>query len=208
MTAREAPEAPERARLSGAERRQRILDVALERFGVGGYGAASMVEIAAAAGVTKPVVYQHFVSKRALFLEVLTDCGQRMVAAIEKATADASTPREQVASGFDAFVQFFADHPPAFRVLFSEANRADDEFAAEVARVERVMADRIASLLTIDDLGDAGRRLVAHGIIGLAEGAVRFWMESETPDPPGSLDAGRVADLLTTVTWAGLRGER
>lgn len=201
-------EPPERARLSGAERRQQILDVALELFGVGGYDAASMADIAAAAGVTKPVVYQHFVSKRALFLEVLTDYGQRMVAAIEKATADASSPREQVASGFEAFVRFFADHPPAFRVLFSEASRADAEFAAEVERVEHVVADRIASLLTIDDLADADRRLVAHGIIGMAEGAVRYWMECEPVPAPGALDAERVAAMLTTVTWAGLRGER
>lgn len=201
-------EPPERSRLSGAERRQQILDVALELFGVGGYDAASMADIAAAAGVTKPVVYQHFVSKRALFLEVLTDYGQRMVAAIEKATADASSPRDQVASGFEAFVQFFADHPPAFRVLFSEASRADAEFAAEVERVERVVADRIASLLTIDDLADADRRLVAHGIIGMAEGAVRFWMECDAAPAPGALDAERVAAMLTTVTWAGLRGER
>ncbi len=201
------------SRLTGVERRQQILDVSLELFGVGGYDAASMADIAAAAGVTKPVVYQHFVSKRALFLEVLTDYGQRMVAAIEKATADASNPRDQVASGFEAFVRFFADHPPAFRVLFSEASRADPEFATEVAHVEHVVADRIASLLTIDDLDDADRRLVAHGIIGLAEGAVRFWMEDDAADSPdastvGRLDAERVATMLTTVTWAGLRGER
>lgn len=191
------------ARLSGPERRQQILDRALEAFGVGGYDAASMSTIAAAAGITKPVVYQHFLSKRALFLEVLSDCGQGMVDAVEKATAEATGPREQVACGFAAFVGYFRDRPEAFRVLFSEANRSDPEFAAEVHRVEMAVADRIAALITDGDLSSEDRRVVAHGIVGMAERACRYWMDEAT-----SLDADRLADLLTRLTWAGMRGHR
>ena len=160
--------------------------MALELFGVGGYDAASMADIAAAAGVTKPVVYQHFVSKRALFLEVLTDYGQRMVAAIEKATADAS---RALANRSRRGSRPSSGSSPTILLRFASCSARPAapivEFAAEVARVENVVADRIAAL-TIDALADADRRLVAHGIIGLAEGAVRYWMPARRGYSPNT----------------------
>lgn len=188
-------------RLPGPERRQQLLDVALETFGRGGYAEASMAEIAAAAGITKPVVYQHFVSKRALFLEVLRECGRRMVSQIEKATSQSSNPRELVEHGFRGFISFFETHPETFRILFSDANRSDPEFAAEVHRVELVVAERIASLIEIPNLSEDDRRLLAVGIVGLGESAVRLWISGES-----GLSSERVVDLLAELTWAGLRG--
>ena len=58
-------------RLSRPRRRQRILDAAVEAFAARGYEAASMSEIAASAGITKPVLYDHFASKRDLFVELM-----------------------------------------------------------------------------------------------------------------------------------------
>lgn len=188
-------------RLPGPERRQQLLDVALDVFGVGGYAEASMSEIARTAGITKPVVYQHFVSKRALFLEVLGECGQRLETAIEKATADAEGPRETVENGFNAFMEFFRENPAMFRTMFSDANRSDPEFAAEVHRIEMVVAERIAALIDIEGMSPSDRRLLAHGIVGLAEAACRHWMDNDT-----GLEAERVAELLASFTWTGLRG--
>ncbi|MEM7285382.1 MAG: TetR/AcrR family transcriptional regulator [Actinomycetota bacterium] len=188
-------------RLPGPERRQQLLDVALETFGRGGYAEASMADIASAAGITKPVVYQHFASKRALFLEVLRECGRRMERQIEMATSHADTPRQLVEHGFQGFISFFESHPETFRILFSDANRSDPEFAKEVNRVEMVVAERIASLIDIPNLSEADRRLLAVGIVGQAESAVRLWMSGET-----GLTADRVAALLAELTWAGLRG--
>lgn len=162
-----------------------------------------MAEIARAAGITKPVVYQHFVSKRELFLEVLDECGRRLEDAIDKATANAEGPREQVEQGYGAFVQFFSDNPAMFRTMFSDANRSDAEFASEVHRIEMVVAERIAALITIDGLSENDRRLLAHGIVGLAEGACRHWM-----DGTSGLEPERVGQLLAELTWAGLRGTR
>ncbi len=188
-------------RLPGPERRQQLLGVAMETFGRGGYAQASMAEIAAAAGITKPVVYQHFPSKRALFLEVLRECGHSLELQIEKSTAAASSPRELVEHGFQGFISFFEEHPETFRILFSDANRSDPEFAEEVHRVELVVAERIASLIDIPNLTDAERRLLAVGIVGLGESAARLWMSGES-----GLSADRVAALLAELTWAGLRG--
>lgn len=188
-------------RLPGPERRQQLLEVAAEIFGRGGYDQASMADIAAAAGITKPVVYQHFPSKRALFLEVLGECGRRMEAQIDKATADANGPREQVERGFAGFVGFFEEHPAMFRVLFSDANRSDPEFAAELARTELVVAERIAALIDIETLSTDERRLLAVGIVGIGEAACRHWMSGDS-----GLTAQRTAALLANLTWTGLRG--
>lgn len=189
-------------RLPAAERRQQLLDVAVELFGVGGYTEASVADIAAAAGVTKPVVYQHFDSKRALFLEVLNECSERMQAQIGKATAEATTPREQVEQGFGSMVRYFHANPTAFRILFSDANRADVEFAAAVHRVEMVVAEHIADLIAIDDLPFEERQILAHGVLGMTEGILRHWID----DAVDTVDVDRVADLLVSLAWSGLRG--
>lgn len=195
--------APPRAggRLPGPERRKQLLDVALDVFGVGGYSEASMSDIAAAAGVTKPVVYQHFPSKRALFLEVLDECGRSMQTAVEKATSNAGSGREQVEQGFRAFVGFFEERPAAFRVLFSDVSRSDPEFAAKGRAVELAVAERITDLITVENLSAPERSVLAHGIVGLAEGACRHWMDHET-----AIDTERVSRLLANLAWSGLRG--
>ena len=75
------------SRLSAPARREQILDVALEVLGRAGYHGASMNDIAEAAGVTKPLLYQHFDSKRALYLELVGSVSDTMLEAIGKAVA-------------------------------------------------------------------------------------------------------------------------
>ena len=96
-------------RLPAVQRRRQLLDVSLDVFAQRGFHAASMAEVAEAAGVTKPVLYQHFGSKRELYLELLDDVGQRLLEEVQKATAAAGGPRQQVAAGFAAYFRFVAD---------------------------------------------------------------------------------------------------
>jgi len=187
-------------RLPAAERRQQLIDTAVTVFAERGLHGASMEDIADAAGVTKPVLYQHFASKRALFLELLDDVGKQLLAAITAATAIATTPRQQVESGLTAYFQFVADHHSSFELLFGDGSRRDEELAAAVERVEAVIADFIAALINAD-IDDDHRLLLAHAIVGLAEGASRRWVAAGTTEP-ANVAAARVADLA----WAGLRG--
>jgi AcrR family transcriptional regulator len=83
-------------RLSADRRRRQLLDVARDVFARRGFHATSMDDVAAAAGVTKPVLYQHFPSKRALFVELLDDVGHRLIHALGAATSAAHTGRERV----------------------------------------------------------------------------------------------------------------
>ncbi|MBA2280158.1 MAG: TetR/AcrR family transcriptional regulator [Actinomycetota bacterium] len=190
-------------RLPAARRRKQLLAVALEVFAGRGFHPTSMNDVAEAAGVTKPVLYQHFSSKRELYLELLEDVGGQLRDAIGKATSEATTPREQVERGFGAYFRFVAEHQAAFQVLFGGGTRRDEEFSAHVNRVEEMIADTIAGLIDIEGLDADARRLLAHGIVGLAEGTCRHWLRSAPPSDPDVL-AAQVSEL----TWAGLRGIR
>jgi AcrR family transcriptional regulator len=144
---------PASPRLPAARRRRQLLEVALEVFADRGFHVASMNHVAEAAGVTKPVLYQHFRSKRDLYREVLTDVGQQLLDEISKATAAAASPREQVELGFEAYFRFVHRSPAAFRVLFGGGTRRDEEFAAQVAQVEAAVAQEIAALIDVEGLG-------------------------------------------------------
>ncbi len=190
-------------RLPAARRRKQLLDVALRVFADRGFHPTSMNDLAEAAGVTKPVLYQHFGSKRELYLELLEEVGDRLRDAIGKATSEAASPREQVQRGFAAYFRFVADNEAAFQVLFGGGTRRDEEFAAHALRVEESIADGIASRIDVVGLDDVTRRLLAHAIVGLAEGASRHWLRHQHGADPEEL-AATVADLA----WAGLRGVR
>jgi AcrR family transcriptional regulator len=190
-------------RLPAAERRQQLLDVALECFSKQGFRGTSMTDIAEGAGVTKPVLYQHFGSKRELFLELLRDLGGRLRAAIGRATAGAAGPRQQVENGMRAYFVWVEEHRAGFEILFAGDRRHDREFVAEAAKVESDIADAIASLIVVEGLDEDRRRLLAYGIVGLSETTCRYWLREELDLTPDDL-ARQVADLA----WAGLRGLR
>lgn len=186
-------------RLPAAERRQQLVETALDLFANRGLHGVSMDDIAEAAGVTKPVLYQHFASKRALFMELLDEVGHAMLDAIAAATNAATTPREQVEAGLGAYFRFVADHHNSFVLLFGDGSRRDEEFATAVDSVESVMAEFIAPLIDVA-LDAEHRLLLAHAVIGLAEGASRRWVATGAKETPEEA-ARRVAALA----WAGLR---
>src|SRR3954453_14044635 len=137
-------------RLPAAARREQLLAVALEVFAREGFHGTSMNEVAEAAGVTKPVLYQHFRSKRELFLALLDDVGAGLRNAIGKAAVEAGTPRAQVEKGFAAFFTWMANDRDAFLLLFGGGLRRDEEFAEAVRGVEAAIADAIAPLIQAD----------------------------------------------------------
>ncbi len=192
------------SRLPAAQRRRQLLDVALGEFARDGFRGTTMDRIADAAGVTKPVLYQHFPSKRDLFLELLADFGSRLSDTIVNAAATAGSPHAQVARGFSAYFAFVDQHRDAFYVLFGGGTKLDPEFASIVQGFEDDMAETIAELIVIDGLPDAHRQLLAHGIVGIAEVTSRNWLRSA--DQIGHLQSEVLAEQIATLAWAGLRG--
>src|SRR5262245_66644059 len=112
-------------RMPADQRRQQLFDVARDRFGAQGFHATSMDEIAEAAGVTKPVLYQHFPSKRALYVELLEETGRQLLTTLADATSRAASGRERVENGFQAYFAFAVNNQAAFRLLLGTSLRSD-----------------------------------------------------------------------------------
>lgn len=194
-------------RLSADERRRQLFDVALSLFADRGYESTTMEEIAEAAGVTKPLVYQHFASKRALYLEVVDTVAEDLLSAIGFATAAAPSPRAQVEDGFAAYFRLVVTHETAFRLLYARSSPADVEVSNALRRVEDAIAEAIDPLIAAG-LAPEHRRFLAYAVVGMAEGACRHWIETR-PARHHALDgvdeAQRLARRLADLAWAGLR---
>ena len=191
------------ARLPAAERRRQLLQVALETFAAKGFHDTSMNEVADNAGVTKPVLYQHFKSKQALYRELVDELGAQLEQEVFAAVSNATGPRQQVEEGFRAYFRWATAQGPAFRVLFSERNRADPALAEAVDRVEAVVADRVAELIDIEGLSESERQVLAFGVVGIAESTSRRWLGLGLG---AGTDAEAFANQVARLAWSGLRG--
>ncbi|MGI9595692.1 MAG: TetR/AcrR family transcriptional regulator [Acidimicrobiales bacterium] len=191
-----------KGRLPGPQRRRQILSVARAVLAQNGYHGTTMSDIAEAAGVTKPVLYQHFASKRELYRTVLEDIGARLEASVVEAASAASSPRTRAEAGIRAYAKFVEEDEDGFELLFNGTNRQDDEWSTIIEAVERSLAQAVASMIDVPAISGQRRQILAHGIIGLAESMMRFARADD--DLVYSHD--ELVRDLTELTWSGLRG--
>jgi AcrR family transcriptional regulator len=190
-------------RLPAEQRRRQLLDVACGVFAERGFHATSMDDVASAAGVTKPVLYQHFPSKRALFVELLDDVGHQLLGELAIATGAATSGRERVEAGFTAYFRFVTGNEAAFRLLFGAAVRNDAEFTEIVERILDETAIAITQLIDIPGTAEH-RRVLAHALIGVAEATSR----DALTDDGSALEPAVLAQWVSELAWFGLRGVR
>ena len=160
-----------------------------------------MNDVAEAAGVTKPVLYQHFESKRELYQALLDDVGHRHASrAIRRPPPTPRTAASRTERGFRAYFRWVAEDRDAFLLLFGGGSRRDQEFAEAVRRVtDGRRADAIAPLIDAD-IDDEHRLTLAHALVGLAEGASRRLVERGE-----EFDPDEIARQVSDLAWAGLR---
>ncbi len=175
--------------------------MATDVFAIEGFHESSMNCIASAAGVTKPVLYQHFESKRDLYRAVLCEIGADLHDTVAKATAEAGGPRQQIEAGFGAYFGWVAENSNAFHVLFGNDTRRDPEFADEARRVESSIAEIVAHHITVESLPPDHRLVLGNAIVGMAESACRYWLANDV-----AVDAPTLAADISRLAWAGLRG--
>jgi AcrR family transcriptional regulator len=186
-------------RLRAAERRAQLLGVARRLFARDGYRGASMESIAEAAGVTKPVLYQHFSSKRALYSALLANDLGRLTDELESGFSQAEGNEERLRRGFRVYLDFVDRHEDAFRLLFTEALGFDADFQRQVTEFRRWVAGRVARIIAAEaGLAVPRARALASAIVGMAEGAAGWWLDERRP-----LDAGELADELAGLAWKG-----
>jgi AcrR family transcriptional regulator len=191
-------------RLPADQRRVQLLDVARTRFSEQGFHATSMDEIAEAAGVTKPVLYQHFPSKRALYVELLEETGRQLLSLLAEATGRAATGRERVELGFRAYFRFAVGDRASFRLLFGTSIRNDPEFARIVEEILQAVAETVSTLIEIPTTDNNQRMILATALIGMAESVSRRALQ----DPEHEVDGEQLAHWIAEFAWFGLRGVR
>jgi len=129
-----------RRRLPGHERRALILDAALRAFATHGYDGAAMDQIAAGAGISKAVVYDHVASKRDLYTQLLHAIRDEIEQLVEEALrAPGVTGEERVHGAIDAIYRYVEEHPEASRLLVLELQGAD------VSAIGRELDERLTS---------------------------------------------------------------
>jgi AcrR family transcriptional regulator len=157
-----------------------LLDVALENFARSGLEATTMDDIARGAGVTKPLLYQHFKSKRALFLELLDDVVVRIIDALTTAAELTPGPRQQVEAVCAAYFHFVVHNESAMRLLLDGTLSYDIELAEAMRRVDDTIATAVRPLIRAD-IDPDHQRVLAAGVIGMAKGVTSDWLNSR-PD--------------------------
>ncbi|MDX2379491.1 MAG: TetR/AcrR family transcriptional regulator [Acidimicrobiia bacterium] len=186
-------------RLPASARREQILAVALVVFARSGFHGASMNDVAEAAGVTKPVLYQHFDSKRDLYAALLDDVGTRLLNSIAKAAADASDGKSRTELAYRSYFRWVADDHDAFRLLFGSGALRDEEFTVAVREITEQAARAVAPMIDVD-IPEDHRQTLAHALVGLAEGASRRLVEMGD-----DFDPDVIATEVSALAWAGLR---
>jgi AcrR family transcriptional regulator len=199
--------------MPAADRRDMLIETAIETFAKKGFYATTMEEVASAAGITKPVIYQHFESKRALYLAILNHVGTALLSAMSEATQGVMTPYLRFDRGFEAYFRFVYEHKTAFELIFASGPRRDPEFREIVNRVEEQIAEHVTREIHAD-IDDTHRRLVAAGVQSLAEGIIRRYMREHAKELdvageelPFEDSVARIwCRRMSNLMWAGLRG--
>ena len=190
-------------RLPAEQRRRQLLDVACDVFAASGFHGTSMDDIATAAGVTKPVLYQHFPSKRALYTELLDDVGARLLGDM---TAARARPRPAASGSRRASPPTSASSRttgPRSACCSARRSATTPSSRQIVDRVLTDAAEAISVLIEIDGT-EEHRRALAHALVGIAESTSRHALT----DPDVSHDAGELAHWVSELAWFGLRGVR
>ena len=192
-------------RPAAAERREQLLAVALEMFAERGYQATTMDDVANAAGFTKPILYQHFASKEALYNELVSATARDLIRTLSDAAMAEVTPRAMVESALRAFFNVVVNQPQAYRLLFLQSPSNDQRTA--LRRVETRITNFVEELIPLESKPDSRRQLAA-ALVGAAEGAATAWLYQQELagwPPPDPDEAGRIAELIGTFAWGGLR---
>jgi AcrR family transcriptional regulator len=189
-------------RLSRTARRAQLLVAARDVFAAQGYHAAAMDDIAERAGVSKPVLYQHFPSKLELYQALLTTCADDLVDRVRDAIGATSDNRERVTAAVAAYFDFVTGDGQAYRLVFESDLRGEPEAAAVVDGALTRCIEIVAAAVTTDAGLDAARaRLLAVGLVGLSQVAAQYWLDSD-----GSVPRDEAVALMSSLAWRGLAG--
>jgi AcrR family transcriptional regulator len=190
------------SRLPRGARRLQLLRAAQDVFVAHGFHAAAMDEIAVRAGVSKPVLYQHFPGKRELYLALLEEHVSELADRVGEAMGRTADNRARVDAAVGAYFDFIDADGEAFRLVFESDLRNDEDVRAIVDRGSAVCVEAIAGVIAADTGADPERALLlASGLSGLAESSARWWLPRK-----GTVSRDEAVSLMSALAWRGISG--
>jgi AcrR family transcriptional regulator len=194
-----------RSRLPRADRMEQVLGEAHTMFAESGYAAVTMDGIAAAVGVTKPLLYNYFGNKERLYIACMERAGDSLTTTVAAAVAEAEGPGEALAAGVRAFFAFLDTDRAAWAVLFDETLPRVGEVADRVAeyrgRILGLVSDSMLAQLpkARRDRARVEIEALSTAMLGAAEALARWWLRTE------ALGAEEAAELLIATVGPGLQ---
>jgi AcrR family transcriptional regulator len=192
----------DKGRLPRDERRAILLGAALEVFTAAGYHSAAMDEIADRAGVSKPVLYQHFPSKLDLYLAVLDVHIDSLVFEIQKAISSTPDNAKRVRATVVAYFNFIEQDGEAFRLLFESDMSVEPQVRERLNRMTYDCAAAVSAVISNDTgLPREAAMLLGVGMIGYAQVMARHWLERDS-----KLTRQQAVDIVENLMWRGISG--
>ena len=193
---------PANVRLPRPARRRQLLGAAREVFVAQGYHAAAMDEIAERAGVSKPVLYQHFPGKLELYLALLDESAAELIDAVSQALASTSDNSERVPATFRAFFDYVSGVGEAFRLVFESDLSNEPAVRARLNQTTYECAGMVSEFIRSDaGVSDEEADLLGMALVGMAQVSSRYWLSTDRVIPQSQAE-----DLLARLAWRGISG--
>ena len=189
------------SRLPKSQRREQLMAVARSVFVDQGYHSASMEIIADTAGVSKPLLYQHFPSKLDLYLALLDAGIDDLLAKSDASLRDITDNKLRVIATIQTYFEFVDDPQDAYRLVFESDLTNEPQVRARLERLEREVIKRIAAVIKADTgLSESQATLLGAGLHGMAQVAATNWLRDPT------IPREDAAELVAMLSWRGIRG--
>jgi AcrR family transcriptional regulator len=190
------------ARLPRTARRAQLLAAAQDVFAANGYHAAAMDEIAERAGVSKPVLYQHFPGKLELYLALLEIHVDELIMRVTDAMESTTDNKVRVHNAVSAYFDFVDGESQAYRLVFESDLRSEPVVQAAIDRGTDACVQAITRTITADaGLEEESARLLAVGLVGISQVAARSWLANKR-----SMSKDEAVGLISTLAWKGIGG--
>lgn len=187
-------------RPSRAQRRKELLDAAVEAIRTIGAGA-SMEQIAAQGGVTKPILYRHFADRDGLIGAIGERYGVQLIGRLDSAL-DADEPEELLWRTIDGYLAFLEEDPELYRFLMQQGRRPGlpHPESTLIAIIGRQVASVISDRLRANGLDASGAEPLAFGIVGMVHQAGDWWLRDK------AMSRQALSTHLAGLLWVGFVG--
>lgn len=165
----------------------------------------TMADVAAAAGVTKPVLYRHFDDKGDLTTALAHRYAARLRATIERPLRSRDSPRDLLARTIDAYLEQVEKDPALYEFLVHRAAHERPDTARALSDFVHQLAGQVADVFR-EEFGRLGRSVdraeaIAHGLVGMVQSTGEWWLASDVARRPPRHE---VVATLVDLVWEGL----